>query len=65
MAKPDWAIYCETREDNPSKHPWGDSTDICLIVQKRVNALNNKLIANRQAKYTYAQDGQIPKPKER
>lgn len=62
--KPDWALHCETREENPSKHPWGDPSDVCLIVQKKVNTLNDRLMAKRQTKYTYAPDGCLPIPKE-
>lgn len=58
--KSDWSTYCETREECPSKHPWGDPSDICLIMQKKVNSINAKLLSKKAAKYTYAPDGRLP-----
>lgn len=63
--KLDWSSHCDTREECPSKHPWGDPSDMCLIVQKKIIEINNRLLTTKQTKHTYAPDGCIPLPKDR
>ena len=64
MTKLDWNSHCETREENPSKHPWGDPSDMCLIVQKKIMKINDNLLSKKLTKYTLALDGRLPIPKD-
>lgn len=50
----------ETIDASPSKHPWGDPSDVCLLVQKKVMKLNDRLMALKVAKHTFVDTGNIP-----
>ena len=39
---------------------WAGPTDACLHIQKLVNKINDRLVKQKKAKYTYAKDGFIP-----
>ena len=51
-------------DPEPSKHPWGDPSDMCLLIQKKVHKINTWLLARRLTKHTHALDGRLPIPKE-